>query len=290
MSKENQKGMMLDLLAKMHGYLPNVSQLADDLKALEIYLSELSNMINIFADAIDQGVVLWQDNRIVWTNRAVSEISGYTREEILNINLDQVQLPDYRDKYKARISMILAGDKASMPVEWQILRKDRTIRYVAAFAYRVKFLDKLAIMVIFYDITEDKKLQDDMKMRAQVLDSVSDAVLLMDITGKIVYVNEAVSGLTGYTRDELLTMNMLKLALPERVHKVEISLKQFSEHKESRYKTILVRKDSTRVPVEIRGKVIKQGGRQLLLGVAREIVAGMEYDTESESTGGRFRR
>ncbi|RPJ62381.1 MAG: PAS domain S-box protein [Dehalococcoidia bacterium] len=290
MNKENQKGMMLDLLAKMQGYLPNVNQLADDLKALETYLSELSNMINIFADAIDEGVVLWQDNRIVWANRAVSEISGYTLEEILSIDLEQIQLPDYRDKYKARISMIVAGDKESMPVEWQILRKDRTVRYIAAFANMVRFLDKIAIMVIFYDITEDKKLQDEMKMRAQVLDSVSDAVLLMDVTGKIVYVNEAVSGLTGYTQDELLNMNIIKLALPERVHKIEINLKQFSEHKESRYKTIIVRKDNTSVSVEIRGKVIKQGGRQLLLGVAREIVAGMEYDTESESTGGRNRR
>ena len=290
MSEEINNGRMLKLINKIQGYLPDVKQVADDLKMLELSLAELASMINIFSDVIDEGVVLVQDNKIIWANRAVSEISGYTHEEILNISLEQVQLPDYRDKYKARLTMILAGDKASMPVEWQILRKDRTIRFIVTFAYRVKFLDKLAVMVIFYDVTEDKKLHDEMTMRAQILDSVSDAVLLMDVTGKILYVNEAVSGLTGYTRDELLTMNILGLAVPERAYKFDIRLKQFSEHKEGRYKAISVRKDGTRIPVEIRGKVIKQGGRQLLLGVAREIVTSIEYDEEIDNARGRFRK
>ncbi|MBN1374800.1 MAG: PAS domain S-box protein [Dehalococcoidia bacterium] len=267
-----EKGRMLNLIGKMQEYLPDLDRLAGDLKALEIYMNELASIIYTFADVIDEGVVLVQENKIVWTNRAASEIAGYTQEEILKLNVEQSILPDYREKYKARNSMLLAGDKPNMPVEWQILRKDRTVRFVTVFAYKAQFFEKPAVLVIFYDITEDKKMRDELAMRAQILDSVSDAIMIMNSAGKIMAVNDSVSELTGYTRDELLTMNILKLALSEREYKFEIRLKQYSEHKEVRYKDICVRKDGVKVPVEIRGKIIKQGGQQFHLGVAREIV------------------
>lgn len=287
MAEEIQNDRMRSLIRKMQGYLPGLNDLVTDLKTLEVYLNELANMIYTFADAIDEGVVLVQENRFLWTNKAAGQISGYSIEEIMNLNVEQALLPDYRDKYKARLAMLLAGDKASMPVEWEILRKDRTVRFINVFAYKVRFSDKPAVMVIFYDITEEKKLQEEMSMRSQLLNSVNDSVLLMEPSGRILYVNDAVCEITGYSRDELLAMNIVSLGLPERAAMFKIRMKQFSEHKEARYKAIVVRKDGARVPVEIRGKIIRYSGRQLLLGVAREIVTSKETENNSGHHNGR---
>jgi two-component system, NtrC family, sensor kinase len=262
---------VLGWVSKLREGIASLDSTAAELKTLDSYLSELQIIIATFADKTGQGIVLIQDNKYIWANRAACEIFGYTLEEVMALTPEQITLPDMRDKYLARVKMLMAGDRDDLPTEWPALRKDRTIRFVRAFGYRVTFLLMPALMVFFYDITEDRKIQAELQMRAEILDSVSDAVLLMEPSGKIVYANEASSELTGYTRDELLHISVQKLGAPEFEDRLNIRINQFSEHKEARYKAYSVHKDGTRIPVEIRGKVIRQGGRPFLLGVAREI-------------------
>jgi PAS domain S-box-containing protein len=167
--------------------------------------------------------------------------------------------------------MILAGDTVIEPQEWPIYRKDRMVRYVRIFSYRVIFREKPAIVSIFYDVTENKKLLDESMMRAQMLDAINDGVILNDMSGKIVYVNDAACESIGYSKDELMAMNVLELTAPELSKKFNIRMKQISEHKEARFNTIVVRKDGSRLNIEVRARIIKQGGKPFALSVARGI-------------------
>jgi PAS domain S-box-containing protein len=283
MAEQNQsKGRMRSLLASLTEHISGLNEMAAEIKMLDSYAVELESMINTFADTAHEGVVLVQDNRFIWVNKAGCDISGYTREEILNLSLEQSTLPEDRDKLRARMGLLMAGDVADLPAEWRMLRKDRTVRYINVFSYKVKFLERPAIMVLFYDMTESKKTHDELMMRAQILDAVNDSVILTDMSGKIVYVNDAVSSRTGYTTQELLGMDIRKLSPPERSHLFDIRLRQYSEHKESRYNTVTQFKDGTKVPVEVRGNIIRQGGKQFLLAVVREV---KKSDTENGSNG-----
>jgi PAS domain S-box-containing protein len=281
MTEENQsKGRLRSLLASLTERISTLNSMAADIKMADSYAVELESMINTFANTAHEGVVLVQENKFIWVNRAACAISGYTREEILNLNLELSTLPEDRDKLRARMGLLLAGDISDMPTEWRILRKDRTVRYINAFSYRVKFVEKPAIMVLFYDMTESKKIHDELVMRSQILDAVSDGVFLADSSGKIVYVNDAVSARTGYTKDELLNMDIRKLSPPERANLFDIRLKQFSEHKVARFNTVALLRNGSKLAIEVRGNIIRQGGKQYLLAVTREISDG---DTENGS-------
>ena len=283
MAEENQnKGRLRSLLASLTDRVAGLNDMIAEIKMADAYAVELESMINTFADTAHEGVVLVQGNKFIWVNKAGCDISGYTREEILDLNLELSTPPEDRDKLRARVGMLLAGDIADMPAEWRILRKDRTLRYINAFSYKVKFLEKPAIMVLFYDMTENKKVHDELMMKAQILDAVNDSVILADMSGKMVYVNDAVSARTGYTREELLNMDIRKLSPPERSTLFDIRLRQFSEHKESRYSTVTMFKNGTRVPVEVRGSIIRQGSKQFLLAVVREV---KKSDAENGSNG-----
>ena len=198
---------------------------------------------------------------------------------MLAISVPDITLPSHRDKFIARINMVLAGDPIDVPQEWPVYRKDRLVRNVRIFSYRVIYREKPAIVSIFYDVTENKKILDESMMRAQILDSINDQVYLMEISGKIVYVNDAVCESMGYSKDELLNMNVLEVIAPEFRKKFNIRMKQISEHKEARYKTILIRKDGSQIHMEVRARIIKQGGKQFVLAVARE---NPENDIEME--------
>jgi PAS domain S-box-containing protein len=277
-NKNNRR--MRNLLSSLTEHLSSLNDMVTEIKMLDSYAVELENMIRTFADTAHEGIVLVQDGKYIWCNKAACDISGYTENEILSLNMELSMMPEDRDKLHARMSMLLAGDVADLPMEWRILRKDRTLRYVNAFAYRVKFLEKPAILVLFYDMTENKKIHDELIMRAQILDSVSDGVLLTEIEGKIFYANEALCERTGYSREELLSMSALELVPPEHLHRFEIRMKQYSEHKEVRHSAVALCKNGARVPVELRAKIIKRGGKQFVLAVSREIKQAAESEIE----------
>lgn len=272
------KGRMRRLLSSLTEHISGLNAMITEINMLDSYAVEIENMIYTFADTAHEGIVLVQDCKYVWCNKAACDISGYTENEILSLNMELSMMPEDRDKLHARMAMLLAGDVADLPLEWRILRKDRTLRYVNAFAYRVKFLEKPAIMVLFYDMTESKKIHDELIMRAQILDAVSDGVLLADISGKIIYANEALCERTGYTREELLNMSVLKLVPPEHLQRFEIRMKQYSEHKEVRYNAVAMCKNGDRVSIELRAKIIKRGGKQFILAVSREIKQAVESE------------
>ncbi|MGA2367934.1 MAG: PAS domain S-box protein [Dehalococcoidia bacterium] len=264
------KSPMMPQVEELTETIANLDGSLTHLKKLNTVIKEVQALMDTVADKSREGVVLFQDNKFVWVNKAACVISGYTFDEMLALSVPDITLPSHRDKLMARINMLLAGDPIPTPQEWPVYRKDRMVRYVRIFSYRVIYREKPAILSIYYDITESKKILDESVMRAQILDSINDHVILVDMSGRIAYVNDAVCDSMGYAKDELINSDVLELIAPDLRKKFNIRMKQISEHKEARYKTILIRKDNSRIHIEVRAKIIRQGGKQFVLGVARE--------------------
>jgi len=256
------------------------------LKRLNTIFKETQEMLTTFADHSREGIVLMQDNRFIWANKAASKITGYTFEELLAIPTTEATLPDYRDKLVARINMVLAGDPIPSPQEWPVFRKDRMVRWVRNFSYRVIYRGKPAVVSFFYDVSETKKTTEESMLRAAILDSINDEVILMELSGKIVYVNDAVCESLGYSKGDLLSMSILDITASENRDKAGIRLKQVSEHKEARFSTIGIRKDGTKFNIEVRARILKQGGKQYVLTVGREVHPDTNGETQQEKPAG----
>ena len=54
------------------------------------------------------------------------------------------------------------------------------------------------------DITERKRAEEELKLRAQLLDGAIDSIFLQDFDGNFIYVNEAAGKAHGYSRKELM--------------------------------------------------------------------------------------
>lgn len=264
------QGLMMPQVEELTETIASLDAALTHLKRLDTIIKEIQGIVDTVTDKSREGIALVQDNMFVWVNKSACVISGYKFDEMLALSVPDITLPSHRDKFIARISMVLAGDPIDVPQEWPIYRKDRLVRNVRIFSYRVIYRKKPAILSIFYDVTENKKILDESLMRDQILDSINDQVYLMEILGKIVYVNDAVCESMGYSKDELLNMNVLKVIAPDFRKKFNIRVKHISEHKEARYKTILIRKDSSQIHVEVRARIIRQGGKQFVLAVVRE--------------------
>jgi PAS domain S-box-containing protein len=115
--------------------------------------------------------------------------------------------------------------------------------------------------------------QSELLIFREILDRSTDAIFVVDAaTQRFVDVNQGAVQSLGYTRDELLTMGPADVvvrmtepgALPGLVEflRTQGPSLQPSEHR---------RKDGSTFPVEVALALVQLGGRELLLGVARDV-------------------
>jgi len=242
------------------------------LKTLDTTLHEMQFIIYSYAEKVREGVVLIQDEIVVWANRAGCDMLGYEYDEVINKSAIELAHPKYRQQLSARFAMMQAGDEIPVGVLWPFISKTREVKYVRPFSSRVMYMGRPAIMAFFYDMTEEKKTQDELTLRAEMLDLVTDSIFLLDMKGNIKYVNKAVCKSLGYAQDEITRLNIVDINAEELRQKAEIRLKKTVARNEGAFKTIHVCKDGARMPVSVRVSVIKSGGQEFILGVVREIV------------------
>ncbi len=84
----------------------------------------------------------------------------------------------------------------------------------------------------------------------------------------ILDVNQTLLDLTGYTRDELVGRDGLCLVVPE---DHELVMSQVVHRTEEPYEVTGLRKDGTTIPLEVRGKTVREAGNELRVVAIRDI-------------------
>jgi len=85
-----------------------------------------------------------------------------------------------------------------------------------------------------------------------ILENFPDIIHSIDENGDIVFTNRAAETLLGYSRSELLTMNIRQLYPPEILTAVEAGFTDLKAKGDMRVESLLLTKSGERIPVEIR--------------------------------------
>lgn len=114
-------------------------------------------------------------------------------------------------------------------------------------------------------------LRSDPELLRSLIDQAADCVCLHEIDGRVIDVNQRMCTTLGYSREELLELTVFDIdatATIEETTEAAVSLEPGVPGVEER---VLRRKDGSTFPIELRLSVINSGGRQLMLGLARDI-------------------
>lgn len=98
-----------------------------------------------------------------------------------------------------------------------------------------------------------------------LLEHTSDAVIVFDEEGHFLEVNARFCQLLGYGRGELARMNVLDLLPEEELARQPVSYEDLRLGKTVRRERRLLRKDGTRVRVEVVGSMVAEGKMQSVL-------------------------
>ena len=127
----------------------------------------------------------------------------------------------------------------------------------------------------FHDIThimqEKMALQKSEKMFKTLFNNVGDAILMHDMDGHFIEVNEIACIQFGYTRDELLKMSPTDLNSPEYSKAVPDRIRKIRDDGHGIFETAMVRKDGSTIPIELSSRIIEYAGEPAILSIARDI-------------------
>jgi PAS domain S-box-containing protein len=168
-------------------------------------LHELAESLRgVFAAAPVAIIVLEPDGRVRQWNPAAERMFGWTAEEVVGRDMPNVPEDDRVDQEDFR-ARGMAGEGLA-GVGQRRMRKDGSTIDVEIWTAPLRDADGhvTGLMRVLEDVTDRKRVQDELRLRSEMLENVNDAVIAMKEDRTILYWNRGAERLYGWTADEVL--------------------------------------------------------------------------------------
>ncbi len=127
---------------------------------------------------------------------------------------------------------------------------------------------------------ERKRLEEELNFKNALLDGAIDTIIVHDFNGKILYANRTAWESRGYSEGEFYSMNLYDLVAPEFRKYIRPRLKVLAETGHAEFETAHVRKDGSRMEIEVRSRVVEYMGQKVIVGVERDITFRKKAEEE----------
>jgi PAS domain S-box-containing protein len=215
----------------------------------------LSPEMAIFALEATPVEVYWTDlqARIVEVNPAACKALGYSREALISLTLADIDPLFTEGGWLAFLQDVRRGGKGER--ESIHRRRDGSEYTVEIAASLLKTGDRELVCGLARDISDRKELERQSAHVSQLYHSALDSPAIgfwaVDPTGRLVDVNQTYQRLSGYDREELLSMTVADLDAKEDAAAVAHRAEILSEEKVETFRTVHRRKDGLLWPVEV---------------------------------------
>lgn len=140
-------------------------------------------------------IVIHRDGIILFANPAAKKVlAAYDINQIIGKPVLTFVHPDYRELVKDRVHKMKEGKPAEL-IEEKFVRLDGIAIDVEVAAGPFMFDDKLSVQVFFRDITERKRVEEELRLSERkyrnLVENTSVGVYKTSINGNIIYVNSA---------------------------------------------------------------------------------------------------
>jgi PAS domain S-box-containing protein len=260
------------------------------LKKSERLLADMFDFLPDATFAIDH------EGKVIAWNRALEEMTGYLKEDMLGKGDYEYAIPWYGIRRPILIDLIgdedsiYAGKYDFIDIEGQTLKAEVFVpslyggRGAYVWVKASKLLDHNGRMYgaieSVRDITDRKEAENRLKKSEQrfraVAESAVDGIVTTDHNGEILFYNESLGRIFGYSIDELIGAN-LTILMPDRLKDDYLKgLKIYKESGEHRrlgktLKTRGLRKDGTEFSFEMSLSAWRSGGRNFFTSIIRDI-------------------
>ncbi len=142
-----------------HGFVTDISQR----RLVEEKLHQLEKRYRTLVESASVGIVVFQENSFKFVNSKSAEFSGYTEQELLDIQPLELVHNDDKEIITTNIAKRLGDELPETSFELRILKKDQSICWVSLNVVDIDWEGKAATLNFLTDITERKSAQEKLK-------------------------------------------------------------------------------------------------------------------------------
>ncbi len=241
----------------------------------------------VVENAID--IIFTTDNKgfFTYVNKAGVLNSGYTLDELLNINYVDLILPEYKDQLQSFYRNQLANKTLSSYIEYPFYTKKGEVRWYGQNA-TLLIENKLpkGFHCISRDISERKNMEvallESEKRYRQLVESSPDGIVVLN-QGRIIFANEAFLKLYGATDAmQVLSKPLTELMHPDSVDvkKARIKSRQSNEAGVSLHEQKFTRLDGSTIIVEVTASPVIFHNDAAVQFVIRDITSRKHVEDE----------
>ncbi len=241
-----------------------------------------ADTIHSYLDQLEDSVCLYSlEGNVEYCNPAHEKLFGYSADELIGLAYKELPFlsPEF-SKISERLLAKIKSDERLEANENQIKRKDNTYIWIETQVTLLKRGNKpFAIQTTSRDITERIEAEQDVLKVAtnikQLLEGLSDSLLIHMIPdkgpGRILECNKSACEFSGYSRKELLGMNITDFSAPGDPGLGGQHIQQLMSGKPALFEQDLLVKDGSLKSVEVHNQVIDYNGDKAILAIIRDI-------------------
>ncbi|HYO62159.1 MAG TPA: PAS domain S-box protein [Pyrinomonadaceae bacterium] len=239
-------------------------------KQAEHRLSQNEEQLRSIFEASRDGIFVEHDERIVYVNTSYARLFGYEKpEELVGKRVSVVLPPADAERMLEYGRRRMRGEPAPTAYEFRGKRRDGALIDLEASVSTHKAAGKTYITTTVRDIAERKAAEEALRQSESkyrlLLEQASDGIHTYDLRGYFIETNTKLCEMLGYTREELLGLNVEDLVPAEDLAADPIRFDQLRAGQTILKERRLRRKDGTLLPVEISGRMIRDGVLQSII-------------------------
>ncbi len=234
-------------------------------------------------------------NNTLWWSDEIYRIFGLAPQTFQATYEAFLEYVHPADKIKVQEAVNKALEtKSNYQIIHKIIREDGVERYVREEG--TLKLDRdgqpYNMIGIVHDITEEYEQEIALLLQSEIFNAVQDSIMVHDMDGRFIYLNENAWKTRGYTEAELMNLTVKELDAPQYRNdpkRMEDAFKKMQEEGHIRLRVEHVCKNGELLPVEIYSKFIELEGKFYILSSVRDISEQVKAQEAIEASEKKYR-
>jgi PAS domain S-box-containing protein len=226
-----------------------------------------------------------KDGKFYRWNKNFEDVTGYSPQEIEKLHPLDLFPAEEKALLMEKITKVFAQGEDNIEAHFLTKDKDQIPYYFTGMV--INYEGEECLMGVGLDLSErvksqQKLIESEEKFRT-LIEQASDGIFLSNQIGDCLVVNSSAATLTGYSKEELLQMNIRDLLYETDMHASSFKIREMLRGQVVINERLMKQKNGNLINVEISAKLLRDGRFQ---GIVRDITTrkwaeeGLRYSEE----------